>query len=155
MHRFIACDIEKCTGCRICELACSEVKEKLYNPRKSRIKLVTLESVINMALACRFCEEPTCVRCCPRDALSQSEENGVVLVDEMKCNGCSWCLEACEFGALTFHSDKRAIVVCDLCQGDPKCVKACPFDALELVTSDVLAQRARYAVTRSLFKRGS
>jgi len=152
LHKFITCDAEKCTGCRICELACSEVKENLYNPRKSRIRVVTLGLVINTALVCRFCEKPTCVRCCPRGALRQSEENGVVFVDEMKCDGCGWCLGACEFGALTFHVDKKTVIACDLCEGDLECIKACPFNALELVTSNILAQRARYAVTKSLFK---
>jgi Fe-S-cluster-containing hydrogenase component 2 len=152
MHRYLTCDKTKCTGCRICELVCSEEKEGLYNPLKSRIKVVKPDPITDIALACRFCEKPSCVRSCPRDALRKSQDNDVVLVDETKCSGCSWCLEACEFGALASPPDRKTVIVCDLCQGNPKCVSACPFGALQLATPNTLAQRARLAAVRSLIE---
>ena len=109
---------------------------------------------MNVSISCRLCEEPPCVAACPRDALTQSEETGIILVDEDKCNGCGWCIEACDYGAIMIHPEKKVVFVCDLCQelGEPQCVKWCPEEALDLVTSDVLAQKARITATKKLFQ---
>ena len=155
MRRFLTCDTKKCTGCRICELVCSEEKEGLYNPKKSRIKVVKLGPLSVFALACRFCEEPRCFVSCPRGALQKSQNRGGVFVDGAKCSGCSWCMEACDFGSLAFHPNEKELIVCDLCEGNPKCVESCPVGALEIVTPNTLAQKARYAAVKSLSEGGS
>jgi indolepyruvate ferredoxin oxidoreductase alpha subunit len=49
-----------------------------------------------------------------------------------KCKGCDWCIEACEFGAITLHPDSRKAIVCDTCGGNPKCIPFCPESALSL-----------------------
>ena len=106
-RKVIVCDQEKCTGCGICELVCSATKDKNFNPLTSQIRAVRIEPFIDVALACRFCEDAPCVAACPRDALRQNETTGIIIADEYKCNGCGWCIEACEFGAITFHSSKK------------------------------------------------
>jgi indolepyruvate ferredoxin oxidoreductase alpha subunit len=53
-------------------------------------------------------------------------------VDEQKCKGCDWCIDACQYGALTLHPSSHKAIVCDLCGGDPKCIPACPESALTL-----------------------
>jgi len=151
-RRFITADPEKCVGCGVCEYICSFEKEKVFNPLKSRIRVVRLDSIINLAVACRLCEDAPCVAACPRDALTQSEETGVILVDEDKCNGCGWCIEACDYGAIMLHPDKKVVFTCDLCDGQPKCVEWCPEEALDFVSRDVLAQKARITVVRKLFQ---
>ncbi|HDQ07076.1 MAG TPA: 4Fe-4S dicluster domain-containing protein, partial [Candidatus Bathyarchaeota archaeon] len=78
--KFVSGDPSKCIGCTVCEYACSMKHENTYNPTKSRIRAVRLNSFVNLAVACRLCEDPPCVAACPRDALSQSEENGVIIV---------------------------------------------------------------------------
>ena len=49
---------------------------------------------------------------------------------------------------------EKTVYVCDLCkeQGEPQCVKWCPEEALTVVTSDVLAQKARLAAIKKLFQ---
>jgi carbon-monoxide dehydrogenase iron sulfur subunit len=127
--------------------------EKTYNPTKSRIRVVRLNPFVNMAIACRLCEDPQCVIACPREALSQSEETGVIMVDEKMCNGCAWCVEACDFGAIQLHPESRVAFVCDLCDGEPQCVEWCPEEALDFITEDVLAQKARISATKKLFQK--
>jgi len=96
-----------------------------------------------MAIACLLCEEPSCVAVCSRDALLK-DEKGVIRVDEYKCNGCGWCIRACEFGAMMLHPTKKAVMTCDLCDGDPECVKLCPFeDALTYETIEEVAHKLR------------
>lgn len=41
-----------------------------------------------------------CKRACPVDAISWSEESGIVKIDESKCIQCGACIEACPFGAI-------------------------------------------------------
>lgn len=151
-REFVSADPDKCVGCGVCEYICAFEKEKAFNPLKSRIRTVRLHPLINLAVTCRLCEDAPCVAACPRDALEQSEETGIILVDEEKCNGCGWCIEACDYGAITLHPEKRVVVVCDLCDGKPKCVEWCPEEALDFVTRDILAQKARRAVVKKLFQ---
>jgi len=153
-RKFVSADPEKCVGCCICEYACSMVKEKTFNPTKSRIRAVRLGPLVNLAVTCRLCEDPPCVTACPRDALSQEEKTGIIIVDEEKCNGCGWCIEACDYGAIMLHPETKVVYVCDTCKdlGKPQCVEWCPEEALDFVTADVLAQKARITVTKKLFK---
>lgn len=152
MHKFIISDPDKCTGCGICELICSASKDGAFNPKISRIRTVKIEPWVDMALVCRFCEDPACVRSCPRKALRQDEKDGLIVVDEIKCDGCGWCIEACKFGALALNPTKKAVVVCDLCGGDPLCVKYCIAEALELTTLDAMSAKARKSVVVELFR---
>lgn len=153
-RKFIYSDPEKCTGCKICELVCSAVKEDEFNPLLSRIRTVRLDAILNTSLACRLCEDPTCVRVCPRKALSQDEVTGRILVDEDKCSGCGWCIEACEFGVIMLPRDKTHIVICDLCGGEPKCIEFCPKEALSLVTTEEVGQMMRKKAVGKLLMEG-
>jgi carbon-monoxide dehydrogenase iron sulfur subunit len=105
-----------------------------------------------MAITCRHCEDPACVTACPKEALTQEEKTGVIMIDEDKCNGCSWCIEACPFGAMMLHPKKGVVTTCDNCKelGEPQCVKWCPEEALEFVTADVLAQKSRQTAVKNL-----
>ena len=151
-RRFVSCDPEKCVGCGVCEYICSFEKEKAFNPLKSRIRVVRLDSLINMSVTCRLCEDAPCVAACPRDALTQSEETGIIIVDEDKCNGCGWCIEACDYGAVMLHPERKVVFICDTCDGEPKCVEWCPEKALEYITKDVLAQKSRISAVKKLFQ---
>jgi Fe-S-cluster-containing hydrogenase component 2 len=148
---FVACDPDKCVGCNICEYACSFKKEGVFNPTKSRIRAIRVNSLINMAIACRKCEDAPCVIACPKEGvLVQRLWDGLITVNEEECNGCGWCIEACDFGAITLHPEKKVAMVCDLCGGEPECVKWCPEEALQLTTRNVLAQKARVNAVEKL-----
>lgn len=128
----VACEPDRCTGCNICEYACSMEKEQTFNPVKSRIRAVRLNPLFNVAVACRTCKNAPCVGACPKDALHQSSETGLVAIDEAACDGCGWCIGACEYGAITLHPETRKAVLCDTCEGKPACVQWCPEGALSL-----------------------
>jgi len=115
-RKFVSADPNKCIGCCVCEYACSMVKEKTFNPTKSRIRAVRLNPLVNLAITCRLCEDPPCVAACPRDALTQSEETGIIMVDDEACNGCGWCIEACDYGAIMLHPETKVVYICDLCK---------------------------------------
>ena len=132
VNQYVACNNDKCVGCDICEYACSFEKEGAFNPLKSRIRSVRIRQTFNTAVTCKACPNAPCVVSCPEKAIIQSKETGAIKVDEEKCNGCGWCIEACEYGALTLHPETKKALICDLCGGDPKCIPMCPEGALSL-----------------------
>jgi Fe-S-cluster-containing dehydrogenase component len=74
---------------------------------------------------CVQCEDYPCVESCPFKALSVSEKTGAVLTDETKCTGCGTCIDACPGKIPHLHPSRKRILICDLCDGKPECVKIC------------------------------
>ncbi len=154
-YKHIVCDPTLCTGCRLCEYACSMVKTRSFDPNYSRIRVVRIEPYAMMAIACRLCEDAPCILACPRDALTRSEVNGTMLVNTDKCDGCGWCVEACDFGAIILSPESKHAEICDLCpdvQDGPPCVSFCPKEALSLATPEVLRQQVRRDVVARLME---
>jgi len=151
-RRYINCDSEICTGCQLCEFACSAAKKGELNIELSRIKLVRVKSDLMMSLACRFCEDAPCIAACPREALSWDEEQGIIVLNRVRCTGCGWCLEACDFGAITIDPSTKSALICDLCidQKEPHCVRVCPKEALKLTAFEVTGQKARLRAMKRL-----
>jgi len=139
-RKFVSVDPAKCTGCGICELACSQEKGEA-SQLQSRIRVVRMKPLFNFALACRSCEDAKCVKACPEKALSQAEGTGVIMVSDKKCKGCDWCVQACEHGGIEIHPETGLAIACDLCGGEPKCIEFCPEEALELVATDEEAEK--------------
>lgn len=134
-------------------MVCTEYHEKNYGLRTSRIRVVRIGDVIRMAMACRLCEKPPCVASCPRDALRQEEDTGVIIVDEDKCDGCGWCFMACDLGLIFFHPIRKVPLMCDLCgDNEPQCVKTCPKEALELTTNDAFSSKVRIKTANELIR---
>jgi len=147
---FIAADLEKCTGCGICELVCAIKRENVYNPRCSRIKTLRLYRLVNMAVVCRQCKDPPCIFSCPENCLVQSEKTGVIMVNEDKCDCCGWCMKACPYGVITINPEKETVMICDMCEGNPQCIEWCPEGALDLVTQKAFNENIRKATTNKL-----
>ncbi|HDL65320.1 MAG TPA: 4Fe-4S dicluster domain-containing protein [Proteobacteria bacterium] len=119
---------KECVGCRICELVCSLKHYGVINPQRSRIRVYRLEDRDKIE-TCRFCDNPRCVDACPTGAMHL--DDGRAVHDREKCILCGACIEACPFaGSLRIFEEE--LLKCDLCGGDPECVKYCPTDALTL-----------------------
>ena len=120
----LSIDAKKCSGCRVCEQICTFSHEREFNPRRARIKILMREKEgINAPLLCTQCQK--CLSACKRQALSFDEKIGVVRVDQDKCNGCGLCIEACPYAAIFKDPVSGKVNICDLCNGDPQCVKWC------------------------------
>lgn len=125
----ISIDHKKCSGCRICEQICVFFHEREFNPRRARIKILMREKEgIYAPLLCNQCK--TCISACNRDALSWDNKVGVVRVDAEKCNGCGLCIEACAQGAISLDPISGIVNICDLCDGNPQCVRWCSQEVL-------------------------
>jgi carbon-monoxide dehydrogenase iron sulfur subunit len=130
-------DMNKCTGCMACVLACSSLRMGLSSPSHSRIRVLKFEkSGVDAPVFCQQCEEPRCLEACPKGAISRQDGSGLVEIDTLLCDRCLICASACPYGAITSTPDnrkRRSILKCDLCGGNPGCIQWCETAALQLV----------------------
>ncbi|NPV44299.1 MAG: 4Fe-4S dicluster domain-containing protein [Firmicutes bacterium] len=131
MSKILMLSPEKCIGCRTCELVCSFNKTKAFNPKCSRVTVISYdEAAISVPIMCMQCEDPSCIKVCPTSAITKADD-GTAVIDEKKCIGCKFCISACPLGNITFSPIERKIVKCDLCGGEPGCAEFCPSGAIE------------------------
>lgn len=126
-------DYEKCVGCESCEQACSTKKTGIANPAYSRIGIVRKQlGADNIPIVCQQCEEsPPCMVVCPMKAISRDGELNRVTVNYNKCIGCRMCVAICPFGSMEFDEINKKVFKCDLCDGEPTCVKFCQHKAIQ------------------------
>lgn len=131
MLKTVIVDAKKCSGCRSCETYCSLKHEALCAPSRGRIRVVKWEQEgIFVPVSCMRCEEPACEFACPKHATYRNYSTGAMEVNPNRCIGCMSCIFACPFGATFFDQETGKVLKCDLCGGDPTCVKVCPTGAL-------------------------
>ena len=62
---------DRCSGCRVCELVCSQEHQGEYNPSRSYIRITANEAAATyipvLDIRCDFCGR--CVEACPMEAL--------------------------------------------------------------------------------------
>ena len=130
---------ELCSGCRRCEIACSLFHEGEIWPEASRVRVFMFVPGVEVPHLCFQCEDYPCVETCPAGALSVDEKTGAVKVEVSKCTACGVCVEACPGRVPHLHPSGNYMVICDLCNGQPKCVEACReggWNALTLVSRE-------------------
>ncbi len=150
MAKTLYIDYEKCTGCRLCELVCAVKHYGISNPMRARIKVMKWEQEgIYIPMSCQQCQDAPCQNICPVKAISRDEELSRVMVDYDKCIGCRLCVAVCPFGAMSFNVIDRQVLKCDLCDGDPQCVRFCDRKAVDFVSPDeVSIDKRRTAAER-------
>jgi Fe-S-cluster-containing hydrogenase component 2 len=125
---------QSCMGCRLCEVACSQIKENKIQPSIARVQVPQYFPGVEFPVLCYQCgDDAKCIEACPVQALSldTSKKLNTIKIDTTKClrtakdGDCTLCADKCPGGAVTFHPTSKAPLICDLCDGDPACVKAC------------------------------
>lgn len=143
MMKYLTAVREGCTGCRSCEYACSMHHNKgVVRPSVSAIHVKKYKNVVDIPMICWHCEDAPCVKACPTNPqaiVKDKDTNIIKYIDDKTCLGakCNKCIEACPSGFLRRHPDTGWPIFCDLCGGDPQCVKACEAQATE--TAPVLS----------------
>jgi len=124
MSRRVEVDASRCTGCRACMLTCSLRRTGEARLSASAIRVVSSPDEGQHApIVCLACSERPCIAACPVGAIVDAEETP--LLDVKRCIGCRACVDACPYGAIGFDPVAGKAVKCDLCGGDPLCVKVC------------------------------
>jgi Fe-S-cluster-containing hydrogenase component 2 len=135
MGKHIFANPELCTGCNRCVYVCSAIKEGLFQPTKARIHINNFPlRGYSVPSVCFHCPKPDCMNACPEGAITK-DDDGIVLVNAEKCNGCGDCVDACTYGMIEMGTDDIAFK-CDYCGGDPACVKECEPGAIVFVEGD-------------------
>jgi len=130
VRKEIRIDIEKCTGCRHCELFCSlkHSEEGVVNPKVSRIRIY---SDFDQEISLPIISGPY------TDAKCTSKYN--IIMGEKEYESCLLCRAACPIRPFFFEPGTEVPLKCDLCgePPDPACVKWCVHGALKLVEVEV------------------
>jgi len=125
----IVVDAAQCAGCRVCELACSYIHEGRFSPSLSRVDVVKEDKYgLDYPVYCRQCDECPPADACPVGALNKGDY-GATILDAEACINCGICANVCTYNAVKLDQASRPLI-CDLCGGDPLCVKKCPTNAL-------------------------
>lgn len=161
-------DNSRCTGCKTCELACSDYHDlpvgiayrKVYD-YEGGTTWVDADGICrtdafayHLSLACNHCAVPACTHVCPTTAMHKDPETGLVSVNGDVCIGCGYCTMACPYHAPAISSVTNKSAKCDGCASRladglaPVCVEACPVRALDFGEISVLAQRHPGCVER-------
>ena len=87
---------------------------------------------LSAVVPCTQCSKAPCVEICPVGANAFVPETGANVINPETCIGCQMCMMVCPFGAVLKieKQGQRVIIKCDLCNGDPQCVKFCEPGAI-------------------------
>ncbi len=136
-------DLNRCTGCQACVVACwMENREHQRQPWRSVQTFNAFHHpahpTFHLSLACHHCERPACLAQCPARAYTRDQATGAILVHPERCMGCRYCTWACPHDAPKFEPTVRVIEKCTFCASrlvegqEPACVARCPVEALGL-----------------------
>jgi DMSO reductase family type II enzyme iron-sulfur subunit len=81
---------------------------------------------------CNHCTRPACLEACPVRAIYKRESDGIVLVDQDKCQGMRVCNTACPYDKVYFNHVTNRTQKCIFCfprveKGEaPACARQCP-----------------------------
>ncbi len=156
----VGIDISKCIGCGLCARACKLENQVPQEPFYYRT-WVEQYTILNdgtikvespnggmdgfdqsvdekdifktffVPKMCNHCAKSPCTQVCPVGATFESPD-GVALVDDKYCIGCSYCVQACPYGCRYIHPEKKTADKCTLCYHrikkgiDPACMEICP-----------------------------
>ena len=118
----IKIDKKKCSGCHLCEVVCSLFHEGTINTEKSAIRIQKddIHTSINTPIVCRQCKE---MKCLSGEEVMERSEKKKFIWDRTRA-------ERCPFDALTVFG--KNAYHCDLCGGNPRCVKVCTPKAIHI-----------------------
>jgi anaerobic carbon-monoxide dehydrogenase iron sulfur subunit len=129
-----------CLGCRLCELACSFRHSKTFRPSVARIKIKLFSKEgISIPVVCLQCKERHCIDACKSGAIEKNQRTGATEISIDKCTGCKACMSACPYGGVGYDGDLKKAIVCDLCQGEPECIRYCFVRAIEFADGNSTA----------------
>jgi benzoyl-CoA reductase subunit BamC len=126
--RTIKINLDKCNGCRACEMACSAFhsvpKYSSINPARSRIRVVI--DLLNDEYVPIRSTDYTKAAC---------DGRRVYTINDKQYSECSFCGSVCPARDLFKDPDSGLPLKCDMCEDDPPqeeplCVQACSLDAL-------------------------
>lgn len=130
----IKVNLDKCIGCRACEIACSGFhatpKYSGFNPARSRIRVVI--DLLN--------DEYVPIRAADYSK-AECDGRNTYTINGKEYSECSFCGNICQTRDLFREPDSGLPLKCDMCEDDPpleepSCVQVCRVGALTYVESE-------------------
>jgi Fe-S-cluster-containing hydrogenase component 2 len=147
MTRIVAVDPDACVACHQCEYVCAFRQTGDFQRSAAFIRVNFYpEERACVPLTCMHCDDAWCLEICPSGAISRDAQTAAVVIDRTRCAGCKMCLLACPYGNIRFDPSSGVAGKCDLCDGDPACVRTCGAGALRFMEADELVESRREAV---------
>ena len=124
----ITIDVDKCNGCRACEVICSAFHSTPRygsdNPARSRVRVIR-DPLADIYIPV-FAGEYTAAECAGRDKY---------VIDGKQYDECAFCRASCPSRDAFKEPDSDLPLKCDTCESDPTldepmCVQWCLADAL-------------------------
>ena len=149
-------DVAKCNGCHSCQIVCKD--EHVGNdwtpiakpqPEVGQFWLELTERVrgtvpkVKVAYRphlCMHCDKAPCIESCKVEGALYKRDDGLVIIDPVKCTGCKNCVDACPYDTIFFNEDLNIAQKCTGCAHllddgwtEPRCADACPTLAIQLL----------------------
>lgn len=133
--------MNKCTGCSACMVTCKDkcnLRPGINNRYVQCEEWGTFPNVrvTYSSLCCNNCEDPACVKNCPKSAMSIDSRQGVTFVNTERCVGCGTCARVCPYKVPHIDEEIHKSRKCDFCidlisNGEnPACVDVCAARAI-------------------------
>jgi sulfite dehydrogenase (quinone) subunit SoeB len=162
-------DLSVCNGCYCCQIACKD--EHVGNdwtpyakpqPDTGQFWIGLTEKVRGHVphvkvtytpLMCHHCDDAPCIEECKAEAIYKRDD-GLVIIDPVKCTGCKLCADTCPHDAIFFNEQLNIAQKCTGCShlldNDaewtvPRCVDQCPTEALRFGEEEDFAEFIRDA----------
>lgn len=165
-------DITMCNGCYSCQIGCKD--EHVTNdwtpiakpqPEIGQFWLKLHERIrgtvpkVKVAYRpglCMHCDNPTCAAACSQGAIYKRDD-GLVIIDPLKCTGCRNCLEACPYeDVIYFNKDLNIAQKCTGCAHlidagwkETRCSDNCPTICIRILDED--SEEAKEFIANSEF----
>lgn len=129
-------DQSRCIGCQACVQACGECDTHRGTPMIHLEYVHRSTGVQTAPMVCMHCEDPTCAKVCPADAIKKDDQDIVLSAAKPRCVACSNCVLACPFGVPKMQVSIDLMMKCDMCYDrtsvgkKPMCATVCPSEAL-------------------------
>lgn len=129
-------DLEKCIGCQACTMSCNIENETPIGQFRTTVDQYEFfdaqNNVTNVMLPrlCNHCDNAPCIPVCPVEATFQRED-GIVVIDNERCVGCAYCVQACPYNARFINEETNTADKCTFCEHRledgllPACVESC------------------------------
>ncbi len=126
--KVIVVDVDKCNGCRACEVICSafHAKPQYSSNNSARSRIRVIHEPLKDIYVPVYAGEYTAAECTGRDKYK---------IDGKEYDECAFCRASCPSRDLFKEPDSGLPLKCDMCESDPPlsepmCVQWCLADAL-------------------------
>ena len=153
MAKAFVIDISRCCGCYNCQIACKDehcgndwspyakpqpdvdqfwmhIDEHIHGTIP-KVKMHYLPHL------CNHCKNAPCINVCKAGALDRRAD-GLIVLNPDKCTGCKDCMAACPYDVIFYNAELNIAQKCTGCahildndEALPRCVEACPTDAIK------------------------